>query len=453
MSPSPTLSPLGRLARLALAAATALLPAVTAAQPAAASSADDGWSRSFYWGVATSGYQSEGDAPDSNWSRWVEENAGTDDVDPYQDSVDFRHRYAEDIELAADLGVNTYRFSVEWARVQPEPGVWDEEELAYYDDVVAHILDAGMTPMITLNHFTEPGWVTDQGSWAEDETVTDFLAFTERIVERYQDTGALWVTFNEPVVLLSYEIQIGAIEWWEWLPAQSNVVQAHREAYDLIHSIDEDAKVTSNQAYISGFNDLTDLTFLDQVDDKLDFIGIDYYYGWSLDNLSVIEAASGDYWDVELQPEGIYYALRDYHERYPDLPLYVVENGMPTDNGELRDASYTRADNLNDTIYWVQRAKADGMNVIGYNYWSLTDNYEWGTYRARFGLYTVDVLTDSTLERKPTDAVAAYRDITANGGVPEGYELEQQPGTCSLVASLDSCLNPADPEGSLASLS
>jgi beta-glucosidase len=125
---------------------------------------------------------------------------------------------------------------------------------------------------------------------------------------------------------------------------------------------------------------------------------------------------------------------------------------MPTDNGEPREADYTRGDNLRDTIYWVQRAKADGMNVIGYNYWSLTDNYEWGSYRARFGLYTVDALDDPTLERKPTDAVPAYTEITGNGGVPEGYALERAPGVCSLVTSLDSCLNPAKVEGPLATL-
>ncbi|MFD5316834.1 glycoside hydrolase family 1 protein [Streptomyces sp. NPDC127098] len=432
----------------------ATLGAVLTAAPGAGAvdEGDDGWSRSFYWGVATSGYQVEGDAPDSNWQRWVEENAGSDGVDPYRDAVDFRHRYAEDIQLAADMGVNTFRFGVEWARVQPAPGVWDEAELAYYDDVVAHVLDAGMTPMITLNHFTEPGWVTDQGSWAAAETVDDFLAYGERIVERYQDTGALWVTFNEPLVLLGHEMTVGALEWWELPAARANVVDAHRRAYDLIHSVDEDAKVTSNQAFISGFNGATDLFFLEQFADKLDFVGIDYYYGLSLDNLSVIAAASGAFWDVRLQPEGIYYALRAYHRRFPDLPLFIVENGMPTNNGAPRDPETTRADNLNDTIYWVQRAKADGMNVIGYNYWSLTDNYEWGTYRARFGLYTVDVLDDPTLERRPTDAVAAYAALTANGGVPAGYELAQRPGLCNLVDSLASCLDPAREDGPLAPL-
>ncbi len=94
---------------------------------------------------------------------------------------------------------------------------------------------------------------------------------------------------------------------------------------------------------------------------------------------------------------------------------------MPTDNGRPRADGWDRADELRDTIYWLQRAKGDGMNVIGYNYWSLTDNYEWGSYAPRYGLYTVDVTTDPDLIRRPTDAVAAYRDITAHHGVPTGY--------------------------------
>src|SRR5699024_9731296 len=101
----------------------------------------------FHWGVATSGFQIEGHFPDSNWSRYVEQRTAAI-KDPYRNSVDFRHRYPADIAQAARLGVDTFRFSVEWARVQPQPGVIDESALAYYDDVVRRVKAAGMTPMI-----------------------------------------------------------------------------------------------------------------------------------------------------------------------------------------------------------------------------------------------------------------------------------------------------------------
>ena len=112
---------------------------------------------------ATSGYQSEGSAPDSNWRRY--EQAGTSSIkDPYVNAVDFRHRYAEDIANAKALGVKVFRFGVEWARIEPRKGVLDQAELAYYDDVVDHIRAAGMRPMITLDHWVYPGWVADQGA-------------------------------------------------------------------------------------------------------------------------------------------------------------------------------------------------------------------------------------------------------------------------------------------------
>ncbi|WP_020668863.1 glycoside hydrolase family 1 protein [Amycolatopsis nigrescens] len=423
---------------LAVAALVALLLPASGGAAAAES-----WPRSFYWGVASSGYQSEGSAPDSNWSRY----AGTGETDPYRDSADFLHRYPEDIRLAKEMGVNTFRFSVEWARVQPKPGVWDAAGLAFYDDVLRQVKAAGMTPMITLNHWVHPGWVADRGGWTADETVTDWLAFAELIVQRYQGSNALWVTINEPLVFVERELKIGAIGPLEVPGMLSRLVSAHRQAYDLIHRADPAAKVTSNQAFLSGFNGFSDLFFLNRVQDKLDFIGLDYYYGLSLDNFTIIDAATAQFWKVKLQPEGIYYALRSYAKQFPELPLYVVENGMPTDNGKPREDGYTRAQSLRDTVFWLQRAKADGINVIGYNYWSLADNYEWGSYRPRFGLYTVDVLTDPTLTRRPTDAVPAYRELITAGGVPDGYRLVAPPGFCSLVTPLDSCLDPAPPAG------
>ncbi|TNC28466.1 glycoside hydrolase family 1 protein [Amycolatopsis alkalitolerans] len=412
-------------------------------QPASAAT----WSRSFYWGVATAGFQSEGSAPDSNWSRYVATAGG---VDPYGNAVDFRHRYAEDIALAAGMGVNTFRFSVEWAQVEPRPGVWDAGELAYYDDVVRHIRAAGMTPMITLSHWVYPGWVADQGGFSNPRTVDDFVEFASRIVPRYPN--ALWVTFNEPVAFLSEELKIGAVNPLQISVWQADVVRAHRQTYDLIHRLDPSAKVTSNQSFYAGFNAATDLVVMDQIRDKVDFVGLDYYYGVSLDNLTALNAGSGDLWNVKLQPEGIYDALRYYANRYPNLPLYIVENGIPTDNGKPRADGYPREAALRDSIFWVQRAKADGIDVIGYNYWSITDNYEWGSYRPRFGLYTVDALTDPSLTRHATAAVPVYRDVIANGGVPEGYRLVQGPASCSLVDPLASCLAPPDPDGPLAHL-
>jgi beta-glucosidase len=393
----------------------------------------------FHWGVSLSGFQSEGSAPDSNWRRYVEQ--GTSAIKhPYRDAVDFRHRYASDIELARQLGVNTFRFGVEWARVQPRPGVWDETELAYYDDVVAKVRAAGMTPMITLTHFVHPGWVVDQGGWVNPRTVTDWLIYARAIATRYRGLGALWITFNEPTQYRHHERQNGGVGVFQAGTMMTNLVAAHRAGFDVIHEVDPGSRVSSNIAYLPPpLQAFADADFLNRVRDKLDFVGIDYYYGLSLDNLTAIHGATGEFWKIAPQPDGIYYALKEYQRQYPHLPLYVVENGMPTDNGQARADGYSRSAHLRDHLYWVQRAMAEGVKVIGYNYWSLTDNYEWGDYRSRFGLYTVDVLSDPTLTRRPTDAVATYRETIAAGGVPADYVPVRRPAWC-VFADLRTCL-------------
>jgi len=396
----------------------------------------------FDWGVAMSEFQSGGYFPDSNWTRYAAQSA-----DPYQNAVDFYHRYPEDIRRAADLGVDTFRISIEWARLEPAPGQWDPEAFAYYDDVLRHVVDAGMRPMLTLDHWVYPGWVADRGGWANPDIVGEWLENARKVVDRYAHLDPMWVTFNEGTAYMMQEVKHGGIAPQD-LPAMSDrLAEAHRGIYEYIHTVQPGAMVTTNASYIPTAEPVMDAQLIDKVADKLDFIGIDYYYGVSPTNPSAVYALLDEHWKATLEPEGIYYALRYYAQKFPGMPLYIVENGMPTDNGEPRADGQTRASALSDDVYWIQRAKADGMNVIGYNYWSLADNYEWGTYAPRFGLYTVDVLTDPTLTRHPTDGVDAYRDITRSGGVPEGYTPSRAPAVCSLVDAPSSCLDPVTVPG------
>ncbi|MEV6073305.1 family 1 glycosylhydrolase [Nocardia sp. NPDC052001] len=391
----------------------------------------------FLWGVASSGFQTEGHAPDSNWTRYI---AAGQTADPYQDSVDFFDRYASDIALAQQLGVRTYRISIEWARIQPSPGVWDERGLKFYDDVVGAIVAAGMRPMLTIDHWVYPGWEAGRGGWRNDAMVSDWLANARTVVDRYARFDPMWVTFNEPAMYIYQEFTHGGIGLTDAPVMADRITQAHNAIYDYIHRVQPGAMVTSNDAYIPVVDGVLALPVLDRIADRLDYIGIDYYYGLSIGAITPPDFTQP--WRNPLQPEGIYYALREYSKRFPGRPLYVVENGMPTDNGRPRTDGYTRAASLRDIVYWVQRAKADGMNIIGYNYWSITDNYEWGSYSPRFGLYTVDVLTDPALTRRPTDAVAAYTDITRAGGVAPDYRPSRAPAPCSLVAPPSSCGDP-----------
>ncbi|MCU1647198.1 MAG: Beta-glucosidase [Nocardia sp.] len=427
------------LATLA-AVATALLTSAVPAQARPAPATLPALGGDFYWGVATAGFQSEGHAPDSNWLRYV----GTHpDYDRYGDSVDFYTRYASDIALAKNLGVNVYRLSIEWARVQPQPGVWDEAGFAFYDKVIAAIRAAGMRPMLTLDHWVYPGWAADRGGWGNPGMVPDWLTNMRTVVDRYAGDNPLWVTINEPTAYMMNEVRNGGLPITDLLTMQDRLAAAHNSIYDYIHQVQPGAMVTSNVAYIPAADPVVNGAILDKIAAKLDYVGIDYYYGMSVDVAAeYIAYGQSALWKLPLQADGIYYTLRHFAQLFPGKPLYIIENGMPTENGQPRFDGYRRADDLRDTMYWIQRAKADGMNVMGYNYWSLTDNYEWGSYTPRFGLYTVDVLNDPTLTRRPTDAVDAYRSITHDGGVPADYLPTRAPTTCSLVDALESCSDP-----------
>jgi beta-glucosidase len=127
----------------------------------------------FIRGVSSSAYQSEGGKLDFNWQR---RNDSHPEQDRYGTSVDFRNRYRDDVALAKKLGVNTYRIGINWARVEPKKGQINESELAYYDDLIRALKEAGIAPLITLSHFVEPGWVADQGSWGNPQTTADFVA-------------------------------------------------------------------------------------------------------------------------------------------------------------------------------------------------------------------------------------------------------------------------------------
>ncbi|MCF8571855.1 family 1 glycosylhydrolase [Gordonia sp. HY002] len=422
-----------------VAVLTAVVLALVLAPPAGASPRPAPLPDDFLWGVASSGFQSEGSSPDSNWTRYIRRG---ETADPIGTSVDFRHRYREDVALAKGLGVEVYRVGVEWARVEPRPGVIDRHELAYYDDLVQSIVDAGMRPMITLDHWVYPGWIADRGGWAWSGTPAAWLRHNTMIVDRYTKYHPLWITINEPTVYVQKELQKGGITPDRVTTMLDRLVRVHRTIYDRIHRRDPNAMVSSNIAYLPTVEPLVDEAFAARVADRLDFVGVDYYYSVSPTDLSAANAAVDRMWDASMAADGIYYALRDLHERFPGKPLYVVEAGMVTENGKPRRDGYRRDDHLRDLVYWMQRARADGMPLIGFNYWTLTDNYEWGNYASRFGLYTVDVKTDPSLTRRPTAGVAAYRAVTATNGVGPSYRPSRPATWCSLVSAPSSCAQP-----------
>ena len=392
--------------------------------------------RDFEWGVSSSAFQSEGGKLDDNWQLYIERHP---DFDPYGKSVDFKNRYRGDVGLAAGLAVNTYRIGVNWARVQPTPGAFDESALRYYDKVVDAMLAKGIKPLLTLDHWDYPRWVFDQGSWTSAKTAKDFVKFATLLAKRYRARVDRWLTFNEAAFYTLAETAYRPLDAAGTAAMTKNLIAAHRGAFDAIHRFNADAQVSSNVAWQKDRARTIDGdAFLQGVKDKLDYVGLDYYYpGYQESDFTF--AITGQAWRAQLDPFGMYVALQSFHRAFPKLPVMVTENGMPLENAKPRSDGYRRGQNLRDNVYWMQRARDAGVPVIGYLYWSLTDNYEFGNYTSRFGLYTVDVLEDPSLKRKPTDAVPAYTSVIKGRGVPSGYSLVRKPAAtdCKLVPAAD----------------
>lgn len=370
----------------------------------------------FRWGVAGSAFQSEGDMPRCNWGVYLSDGKHPK-LEPYRDSIDFRHRYREDVVLAKDLGANVFRFGVNWARVEPTPGAIDEEAWAFYRDVVSAIVDAGMEPMPMLDHFVYPEWIFDRGGWLNPSTVDFFTKYVEVAIDQIGAFCPWWLIVNEPSISILLETKMRDLAPEQGLEMAANLVDAHRRSYELVKATHKDARVSSNEATGNlplPVRTYADALFLDQVAaDHLDFIGLDVYYP-DLTAEGMAQIDSGAHWLVPQPPDGIGPIAEYYTHKYPGLPVFIIETGMPTDNGRPRPDGLTRRQHLLNAVDSIHHARQRGIPLIGMLYWSLTDNYEWGSYRPRFGLYSVDVVGDPTLTRVPTDAVETFKTVIAS---------------------------------------
>ncbi len=397
----------------------------------------------FLWGVATSAFQMEG-SPYADWTSWDSKlNSQPDITHHYQ-------LYHKDLNLLKELGVNAYRFSLEWSRVQPEEDRWDEEAIRHYQDII-HILHQGhIEPMVTLHHFTHPRWFIKKYPWHEDQSVQKFLVYVEKVVSTFRGIR-YWITFNEPYILLLGGYLDGCMppgmrDISAYAQAFRNVLTAHGRAYDLIHSLTPCAwvSVAHNMAAFAPYNGWNLLDrFLSRIAQsyynrsllealrtgllkirfplikkvemdlpikgKLDFLGVNYYTRIHLRfnpfrpmglELKYEDRDGHGLTDMgwEIHPRGMARALREASRFH--LPMIVTENGIAT-----RD-SQKKMKFIKSHVDTLENCLRGGMDIRGYFYWSLMDNYEWlKGLEAQFGLYSVDY---ETLERKPTPAAAFY---------------------------------------------
>jgi beta-glucosidase len=387
----------------------------------------------FLWGASTAGHQVEGGNVNADiWPlEWAPNSLFKE---PSGDACDHYHRYAEDIALMADLGFNAYRFSLEWARIEPEEGYFSRAALDHYRRVLGSCLDHGITPVVTYCHFVTPRWFAADGGWTGDAAVDRFARFAARATERLGDLIPWAATLNEPNVIVQLELT-GVIPMGvsEGKPLTMSVESAetsvgpstgfgvgghdparyrhgligtnvermgaiHRAAVDAIKSGPGDAKVGWTLALVDlqageGGDDRLTLArqgaqydWLDVSADD-DWVGVQTYSRIVLGPERAIPLAEGvpthqTGWEV--YPEALGHTVRLASER-AGVPVIVTENGMATDDDEARIA-YTRG-----ALDGLAACVEDGIDVRGYLHWTLLDNFEWmAGFEKTFGLIAFD---------------------------------------------------------------
>ena len=376
----------------------------------------------FYWGSATSAYQVEGGIENNDWA----EAARQGKVTPAGRACDHYNRYEEDFDIAKSLGQNAHRFSVEWSRVEPEEGKFDEIEIEHYRKVLKALRERGIEPFVTLWHFTLPIWFAHMGGFENKKAPFYFSRYCEYVVKNLgqgSDAPRFWITINEPSIfaLMGFLNGVGPPfkKWYchfglfRYLQTMENLATSHNVAYQRIKTMNPGFQIgvaTQNMNFESNGNPLNRLLakfsiwffwnhkFLQKIRGCQDFVGLNYYIHKKFGDKTVYEKNDRG-WDI--YPKGIYNVLMELR-RYRK-PVYVTENGI-ADAKDDRRAKF-----INDHLYWVRRAIDDKIDVRGYFYWSLLDCFEWECgFGPRFGLAEVDL---KTMERQIKPSAYEYKKI------------------------------------------
>ncbi len=203
----------------------------------------------FLWGTATSSHQVEGNNTNNNWYAWEQQEGRILHGHKSGLACDWwGGRWLEDLERAYESGQNAHRLSVEWSRIQPTPDVWDEDVLERYRQILRYLNDRGMTPIVTLHHFTDPLWLVEKGGWENEAVVEYFAAYTRKVVEAFKDYVNLWVTINEPNILFTLAYIQGIFPPGKRSLSSAgryalHATRAHAAAYRIIHNVQPQARV------------------------------------------------------------------------------------------------------------------------------------------------------------------------------------------------------------------
>jgi len=384
----------------------------------------------FLWGASTASHQVDGASGDQ-WTAWEKANAdrlartaqqrldwlpGWDEIkttasDPANylsdGGVDHYERYQQDFDLVSQLNLNSFRFSVEWARLEPNEGAWDQAVVDHYHDYLRALKQRGIEPVMTLWHWTMPTWFTDKGGFEHRRNVHYFERFAAKVAEEFGADVRYVITLNEPGVYTAFGYLTG-----EWPPQRKNpykairvycnLAEAHRRVYRAFKQLHPQAQIgvaaqLENGQPTSPHNPINRLTlwlreyignwwFLNRIRGQQDFVGINYYftgyYDWLGRQRNPAKPLNDLGWYME--PKGILPVLQQAAARY-HKPIIITENGVADGHDAFRKWW------IMETLEVLREAQKTGVNLHGYLHWSLLDNFEWAYgWWPRFGLIAVD---------------------------------------------------------------
>ena len=377
----------------------------------------------FIWGASTAAHQIEGNNVASDW--WAREHAERTDLsEPSGDAADSYHRYGEDIRMLADAGLGMYRFSIEWARIEPAYVCFSIAQLLHYRQMIDACHENGVEPMVTLNHMTLPLWLATKGGWLNADAVDYFARYVRYVMPILHDVT--WVcTINEPnMVALTRGGTEGSDFVAASLPApdpdiSATLVKAHRKAREILS---ENPRIKSGwtiacQAFHAMPGCEREMEeyqypredYFTEAAAGDDFIGVQAYLRTFIGKdgpVPIPEDAERTLTGWEYFPPALGIAIRHTWNVAKRTPIIVTENGIATAD-DRRRIDYTFG-----AIAGMHDAMDDGIDVRGYLHWSLLDNYEWGSFTPTFGLASWD---RDTFERHPKPSLDWLGSIARTG--------------------------------------
>ena len=399
--------------------------------------------RGFLWGASTAPHQIEGNNVNSDF--WAREQDRTG-MERSGDAIDSYHRYAEDMQLLADAGLNAYRFGLEWARIEPSPGHISKAELAHYRRMIETALGLGLKPVITLHHFTSPRWFAEEGGWMGDRAIERFTAYVDAVIGILD--GVEWIcTMNEPNMLALMTTMGRMAEQQKdkkWLsptvegearPVLPNpdidisrrLVEAHHAVRGFLRERTGAAVgwTVANQALVALPGGEEKLHEVQYVRENIfleaargdDFIGVQSYSSQNVTAEGIVpHPVHPDNTIVgnAYRPDAIGIAVRHTWSVTQGVPVVITENGIATADDDRRIAYTTSA------LQHLFKTMDEGIDVRGYLHWSALDNYEWGHWEPTFGLIAVD---RETFERHPKPSLAWLGNVARTGSLSWADEV------------------------------